>query len=462
LLAGLFQQLAKRHQSPRGLKGFILVQPGQPAAISHASGEELEALADQSREAPDFYGITAHGAQFGRQGATSVQETAFTLSLAVYYIEQLAARGFPLDTILRDMQLTVSTGTHYFMEIARLRALRWLWAGIVKAYGGAPEMAAFLRIHAVTASWYQTAFDPHSNLLRATTEAMSAIIGGCDSLSIAPFDIAYKAGNPFSERIAGNIPLILRHEAYLDQVLDPAGGSYYVESLTQQLAENAWRLFQETEARGGFAAALASGFIRETLNKSAQATFQAIASGKQVLVGTNRFVDRGEKTDFNAEALLQSADFDTSRASYPFEVMRLAAMLHYQKKNARPKAIIAILGQDIQEHIHAAFAEEFFACGDFDTEVLKFDSMSAALEKLLFTDCRIIVIASTEKEYALFSRHFLEALKNHKSRPDLILAADPKEMKQALEANGFDSFLFQNCDIPQIIQRIQKKITNYE
>jgi methylmalonyl-CoA mutase len=462
LLNNLIAKLKAHHQSPHGMKGFILVHPNQPAAISHATGDQLEALVTQTKEAVDFYGITADGAQFGSRGATTVQEIAFTLSLAVYYVNQLTARGIPLATIFRNLQVTVSTGTHYFMEIARLRALRWLWAGIVKAFEEDPEMAAYLRIHAVTSSWHHTTFDPHSNMLRATTEAMSAVIGGCDSLSITPFDALFNPANAFSERIARNIPLILKHEAYLDQVLDPAAGSYYLESLTQQLAEKAWALFQQTESQGGFAAALASGFIGEQLSASAQATFQAIASGQQVLVGTNKFGNREEKIEYDAEALLQSPDFDTSRASYPFEVMRLAALLHYRRKNARPKAIIALLGQDIQEHIHAAFAKEFFACGNFDTQILLFDSVQEALEKLLFTDCRVIVFSGTESNYARFSRQFLEALKNHKTRPDLILAADPKEMKQELEDQGFDDYIFQNCDVAQIISRIQKRIMNYE
>jgi methylmalonyl-CoA mutase len=454
----LFQALRSHHHSPRDLQGFLLVHPPRATEISYATGGQLVELLEQTREAAGFYGLTVHGAQFGSRGATAVQEIAFTLSLAVHYLDQLSARGFAQEEICRNLQLTVSSGTHYFMEIAKLRALRWLWAGIVKACGEAPATAASLRIHAHTSSWTHTTLDPHSNILRATTEAMSAIIGGCDSLSVAPFDSMAMAQNPFSERIARNIPLLLKHEAYLDQVLDPAAGSYYLESLTQQLAEKAWALFQEVQGQGGFAGALQGGFIRAQLSSSAQASFQAITSGQQVLVGTNKFANPREQVDYDAEALLQSRHFDTSRASYPFEVMRLAAILHYQKKKARPKAIIAIVGHDIQEHIHAAFAQEFFACGDFDTQILSFDTVEAALEKLLFTDCRIIVFSSIESDYARFSRHFREALKNHKNRPDLILAAAPAEMKQELAEHGFDGYIFQNCDVAQIISRIQEKL----
>ncbi|MGV3639652.1 MAG: methylmalonyl-CoA mutase family protein, partial [Adhaeribacter sp.] len=455
-LLRLDQELQHRHLSPHSLKGFVLLQAG--AGIAPAGPGNLEEVVEHTREATDFYGVTVNGAQFGSQGATAVQEIAFTLSLAVQYLEQLSSRGLALSTIFRNLQVSMGTGTHFFMEIAKLRALRWLWAGIVRAFEEDPELAGYLRIHALSSSWLHTTFDPHSNILRTTTEAMSAILGGCDSLTVRPFDALVHPDNPFSARIARNIPLILKHEACLDQVLDPAGGSYYVERLTQELAEKAWELFQQTQAKGGFAAALASGFIREQLQQVAQAQFQAIAAGRQVLVGTNKYADPKEKPGYDAEALLQSRDFDTSRASYPFEVMRLAAMLHFQKKNARPKAIIALVGRDLQEHIHAAFAREFFSCGGFDTEILSFPSVEAALEKLLFTDCRIIVFASQEKDYQRFSGRFQEALRAHKNRPDLILAAPPEEMKQELQDHGFDGYLFRNCDVSEISSRIQEKL----
>jgi len=287
-------------------------------------------------------------------------------------------------------------------------------------------------------------------------------LGGCDSITVAPFDITFKEDNLFSERIARNIPLILQHEAYLDQTIDPAAGSYYLETLTRELAEKAWELFKDLESRGGYAQAWQSGFIMEQINLAAEDKFKNVASGEAVLVGTNKFANKHEKIDFDPEALLQGNYLDTTRASYPFEVMRLAALLHYRKKSARAKAIIAIIGHDIQEHIHAAFAKEFFACGDFETEIIHFESVKAALEKLLFTDCKVLVFSSTQTDYRHFSRHYTEALKKHKNRPILILAAPPEDMKEELEDNGFDGHIFQNCHARSIINRIQERLLNYE
>ncbi|GEO06443.1 methylmalonyl-CoA mutase small subunit [Adhaeribacter aerolatus] len=453
-----FEHLKKKGLSLHGLKGFL--NQSQPLAPETWSLEfnQLEEIVELTKDAVDFYGVTVNGAIFGNRGASMVQEIAFTLSAAVNYTEELTKRGIALTTVLRNMQFLVSTGTNYFFEIAKLRALRWLWAGIVKAIAPEPEFAAYLRLHAQTTSWSATTFDPHTNILRTTTEAMSAIIGGCDSVSVAPFDSAFNQDNPFAERIARNIPLILQHEAYLHQAIDPAAGSYYLGTLTRELAEKAWILFQAVAQQGGYAQALQSGFIQGQINTTAEEKFRNIASGKEVLVGTNKFANKLEKMPFDIEALLQSPSFDATRASYPFEVMRLAAMLHFQKKQARPKAIIAIIGQDIQEHIHAAFAKEFFDCGDFQTEMLHFDSVKAALEKLLFTDCKVLVFSSSDSDYTHFSKSFVAALKNHKHRPALILAAPPENMKEELEENGFDAHIFQNCNALSIIGRIQERL----
>jgi methylmalonyl-CoA mutase len=461
-IQNLYNLLKEKGISAHGLKGFIALQPLHATELGVTSVSKLETLIEITKNTTDFYGVAVNGAQFGNRGATAVQEIAFTLSQAISHLIQLSASGIPVPTIFRNMQFLLSTGTNYFLEIAKLRAVRLLWSGIVKVAEEDVVNAAFLRLHSTTSRWFATTFEPHTNILRTTTEAMSAILGGCDSVSVAPFDITIKQDNAFSERIARNISLILKHEANLHQVIDPAAGSYYLESLTQQLAQNAWFLFQEIEAKGGFEKALSSGYILEQLIQTAQAKFKNISSGQDILVGTNKFTNNKEQIDYDAEALLQSNYFDTTRAAYPFEVMRLAALLHFQKKNQRPKAIIAIIGHDIQEHIHAAFAKEFFDCGDFVTEILHFETVKVALEKLLFIDCKVLVFSSTESDYALFAQHYLEALKKHKYRPLLILAAPPEDMKEELEENGFDARIFRNCNARSIIGRIQERLLTSE
>ena len=168
------------------------------------------------------------------------------------------------------MQFLLTAGTNYFFEIAKLRAARLLWSAIVNSYGLPGELASRLKIHVATSRWYQTVFDPHVNLLRCTTEAMSAILGGCDSLSVAPFDKLYKTSDAFSERVARNISVILKEEAYLDKAIDPAAGAYYLENLTKELAEKSWAFLQELETQDGFNKALDSGFIAMEIGKTAE------------------------------------------------------------------------------------------------------------------------------------------------------------------------------------------------
>ncbi|WP_026463274.1 methylmalonyl-CoA mutase family protein [Adhaeribacter aquaticus] len=454
--------LKQKQISPFGLKGFLLINQPISSRTAALPIKKVEHIIELSKNAVDFYGIAINGAQFGNNGATAVQEIALTLGAAVSYLRELGDKGIPPSTIFRNMQFLISAGTHYFMEIAKVRAIRWLWSGLVKATEEEPELAAHLRIHATTSSWTMTAFDVHTNILRATTETMGAIISGCDSISVLPFDQVIQKENAFSERIARNIPLILKHENFFDQAIDPAAGSYYIESLTQELAQKAWALFQEIEAQGGFTKAVTSGFINKILTATASEKIKKVTAGKEVLVGTNHFVNKQEKIDYNIEELIQSQHFDQTRASYQFEVMRFAALLHYQKQNQRPKAVIAIIGPDIQEHIHAAFAKEFFDCSNFDTQILHFDSVKSSLEKLLFVPCKVIVLSSTESQFSRFYQHFTEALKKHKNRPLLIIAASPEEMKEELLDSGFDGHIFQNCDATSIIGRIQERLLNGE
>jgi methylmalonyl-CoA mutase len=181
------------------------------------------------------------------------------------------------------------------MEIAKLRAARLLWSVVINGFHHESRESTRMDIHCVTSEWNKTVYDPYVNMLRTQTEAMSAILGGTDSLTVEPFDITFRHPDEFSERIARNQQLILKEEAYFDKVADPAAGSYYIENLTNLIAENAWKLFLEIENQGGFLSSLKSGWIQRKLSESASRRKLDIASGKEILLGTNRFPDINEK-----------------------------------------------------------------------------------------------------------------------------------------------------------------------
>ncbi|WP_205502814.1 methylmalonyl-CoA mutase family protein [Rufibacter psychrotolerans] len=450
-----------RKKVPVGaLTGFLKCSP----ILASESYKQLDLdhamhLLEQTLEAPNFYALTINGSHFSNKGATLVQELAITLAIAVCYTNSLTGAGLAPEAIFRNMQFHLTAGTNYFFEIAKFRAARLLWAKVVEAFGVPGEVAGALRIHASTSRWHQTTLDPHTNLLRHTTEMMSAIIGGVNSVEVEPFDNTFRESNEFSERIARNIPIILKEEAYLDQAIDPAAGSYYLEYLTRQLAVKAWALFQDIEARGGFIPASNAGYLQDLLKETSNQKFKDIASGKEVLVGTNKYPNPQEKLDFDPEQLIQSRHFDNTRGAYSYEVLRLATELHFRKKKSRPHAVVVHMGNALQEHIHASFAREFFTCSGFTTQVLKFHSVSDALQAVKNLNVQVIVMAAPEKQFQDFAEAFAKGMRaQHRQGPALILADDPMQLKEELQAHGFDEFLFKGCDTKEIITRIQERL----
>ncbi|MGI4863170.1 MAG: methylmalonyl-CoA mutase family protein [Janthinobacterium lividum] len=301
--------------------------------------------------------LAVNGAYFGNRGATLTQQLAFSLSTAATMLAHLPDEESDITVaeVAGNFHLDFAIGTSYFPEIARLRATRRLWATLLHAYGLPPQGAAALPIHAATSTWTQTTLDPHTNLLRHTTEAMSAVLGGADSIQVAAFDCLYQTYTEFSARLARNLPLMLRDEAHLDWVADPAAGSYFLETLTDELARAAWVEFQALEAQGGMLAA--RNRAMEAISQVGLDKFKRIATGQDVVVGTNRFQNPKEKFDFQPKQLLRSRHFDTTRATYPSEVLRLATAMHFERRANQDKQATLVLlgGMRVNEEIAEAF-----------------------------------------------------------------------------------------------------------
>ncbi|KKU53498.1 MAG: methylmalonyl-CoA mutase small subunit, partial [Candidatus Moranbacteria bacterium GW2011_GWE2_47_10] len=207
--------------------------------------ETAKKLVEKAKDLPNFRVIGVNGEIFNSAGATIVQELAFALSMGNQYLTLLTETGLDIDTVAQNMKFNFGVSSNYFMEIAKFRAARMLWAQIVDAYKPKNKEVAKMIIHATTSKWNQTVYDPYVNLLRGTTESMSATIAGIDSLTVTPFNNAFEKATDFSDRIARNTQILLKEESYFDKIADPAGGSYYIETLTASIAEHAWKLFQE-------------------------------------------------------------------------------------------------------------------------------------------------------------------------------------------------------------------------
>jgi methylmalonyl-CoA mutase len=241
-----------------------------------------------SANAPDLQTVLVRGHPYHDGGGNAVQELAFAIATGVEYLRELQARGVAIDQGAPRIMFAFSLGSNFFMEVAKLRAARLLWAKVVAELGGDGD-SQMMRIHARTSSWTKTLYDPNVNMLRSTTEAFSGVLGGCDSMHISPLDEVARVPSDFTRRVARNAHTVLRDEAGLTRAIDPAGGSWYVENLTDRVARSAWDLFREVEKQGGMTKALQAGFPQEQVAAVSAERAKAYAQRRDVFVGTNMY-----------------------------------------------------------------------------------------------------------------------------------------------------------------------------
>ncbi len=357
-----------------------------------------------------------NGAVHHENGATAVQELAFTLAEAS---DRLAA-GQPVSG------LAFGIGSVYFMEIAKLRAARLLYARLAGAYGANPET----RIHAITALANKSIYDPWTNLLRSTTEALSAVLGGADSLHVQA------AGYP--ARLARNVQLILKEEAHLDKVADPAGGSWFIETLTHSLAAEVWKLFQQVEAQGGFAKARA--FIESALAASREAREKEFASRRRVMVGVNNYPDLGERRLEQAGSLEGAA----WRLARPIEKIRLRTERWARRTGKTPKVLLLKRGDLKMKMARAQFCLNFFGCAGFAIE--EADSLEGR-------EADLVVLCSSDPEYLDFARDVCPRV-----NVPVIVAGNPKDQIEALREAGVAGFVHILSNMVETLEEWQRKL----
>ena len=356
------------------------------------------------------------GAAFHEAGATAVQELGYTLAAAS---DQLAlGKAVP--------GLLFAVGSNYFFEIAKLRAARMLFARMADAYG----QPAAVKIYAVTALSNKSIYDPYTNLLRATTESLSAVIGGCDSLKVQP------AG--FAGRLADNVQLILREEAHMDKVADPAGGSYYVEALTDMLAREAWKLFQQVEAEGGFANAAAS--VSAAIAVSRAAKEKSIASRRRVMVGVNNYPDIHEK-ELAHQGCITGVEW---RLAGAIEQIRLRTERHAVATGATPKVLLLKRGDLKMKGARGTFCQNFFGCGGFVIE---------ESESYEGTDAALIVLCSSDAEYLELAKEVCA-----KVSVPVAVAGNPKEQMDELKAAGVAGFVHVQSNMVETLSDWQHRL----
>jgi methylmalonyl-CoA mutase len=247
-----------------------------------------------AQQAPHLQTICVHSRAWHEAGGHAVQELAFTLATAIEYLRHLNGHGLPVNVVAPRMRFAVTVGTHFFMEIAKLRALRMVWSRAVAALGGNEE-AQKLSLHVRTSQWNKTVCDPYNNVLRATVEAFAGVLGGCDSMQVGAFDEVVRPPDDFSQRLARSTQLVLQKECSLEHVIDPAGGAWFVEVITAELAQAAWKLFQEVEKLGGMEAALQAGFPQQAVAETAAEKLAAVGRRRDSVVGVNQYANPKEE-----------------------------------------------------------------------------------------------------------------------------------------------------------------------
>ena len=371
--------------------------------------------------------------ELAEAGANAVQQLGYALADGAERLAALAAKG-TVDEAARSIEFVFAVGPTYFLEIAKLRAARLLWAQAVAAFQPASLDCALARIHARTARLDKSVYDRYTNLLRATTEALAAAIGGCDRLTVEPFG--------FDQHLAVNVDRILRHEAHVDAVADPAGGSYYIETLTDSLARAAWKLFQQVEAAGGYSQAVESGAIAKSLAESRARLEKAVALRRSTLVGVNNFPDLTEKSTDVTPLAANGAAFPAFRLAEAFEKIRRRTERHAARTGRFPQVLLLKRGDLKMRMARANFSFNFFGCAAFDI---------AEAEELAPAD--LIVLCSSDPEYLPLAQEICAAAK-----VPVIVAGNPKEQIDALQAAGVAGFIHMQSDAVQTLGEWQKRL----
>ena len=351
--------------------------------------EGAAAVLKAGQALPNYRVLAVNAFLFNNAGAYISQELGYALAWGNELMAKLTEAGFTADEVAKKIKFNFGISSNYFMEIAKFRAARWLWAEIVAAYKPACECACKMVAHAQTSEWNMTVYDAHVNLLRSQTEAMSAALAGVDSITVRPFDKIYQTPDDFSERIARNQQLLLKEECHLDKVVDPSAGSYYVEVLTNSLADVAWKLFLEVEEKGGFSVAVNAGEIQNAVNASNVARKKAVATRREILLGSNQYPNFTEVAADKiqekgscccggghcGEATIPALDF--SRGASEFEALRMAT----EKSGKTPKVFMLTIGNLAMRLARSQFSANFFGCAGYKIiDNLGFDTVEAGVE----------------------------------------------------------------------------------
>jgi methylmalonyl-CoA mutase len=394
-----------------------------PATELYDQLAELARKADE--QAPGLRTLPVFEDPWHDGGADGALGLGLTLAAAVHALREMESRGLTVEQAAARVHFNLCVGSDFFMEISRLRALRVLWSRILDSCQVDPATAP-IAIHARTSRRTGTVLDPHVNMLRATTQAMSAVFGGVDSLHVAPFDETTVPPDEFSRRIARNVQLVLLHECHLDHVADPAGGSWYVEKLTAEVAARTWERFQEIEAAGGIMTALDDGRAQEWVSTVADKRAARMATRREVQVGTNQYPDPNPLKTFIVRTDVHPGAIPFKRDAEPFEALRA----RIEKLAGMPAGrVFCINLGDVARYMpRLEFTRRFFRTGGFEVTGDGFATTPDEAVALARADgAGTVVLVGLDDTYTAMAAAVVTGLKEGSDPPVVLLAGAPPE-----------------------------------
>lgn len=418
-------------------------------------------LVEAVKDYPHFRVIAVNTVALSNAGAYIVQELGYALAWGAEYLQMLVDAGVDATLAARKIKFNMGISENYFMEIAKFRAARLLWAEIVKEYNPSCDCACKMIVNAETTRYNMTLFDAYVNMLRSQTETMSAALAGVHSIVVTPFDAAYETPNEFSDRIARNQQLLLKEECHFDTVVDPSAGSYYIEELTSSLAKEAWKIFLNVEEQGGFLAAVKAGTVQDDINVTNEKRHLHAAQRREFILGTNQFpnfIETSEgKTPLASECKGKCGEegalksIKATRLAADFENLRLAT----EKAEKQPVAFMVTIGNLAWRQARAQFSCNFLAAAGYKViDNLGFKTVEEGIDAAVEAGADIVVLCSSDDEYAEYA---IPAYRYLDNRAIYVVAGAPA-CAEDLKAAGIENFIHVKVNQLETLKMFNSKL----
>ena len=459
----------------KAVTGSINVDPiknmllkGKPLTKEQVA-EKIVATVKAAKTLVNYRVVGVNSVALNNSGAYCAQELAYALAWGAEYMTMMTEAGLPNYLAARAIRFNMGIGGNYFMELAKFRAARLLWAKIVEAYKApvftaALKEAAKMNVSAETSRFNMTIFDAYVNMLRTQTETMSAALAGVDEIVVTPFDATYEEPTEFAERIARNQQLLLKEESHFDKVVDPAAGSYYIENLTNSIAEEAWKQFLAIQEEGGMYELVAAGKVQEAMAATLKARLSDVAKRKEVILGSNQFPNFTEKAGKKIKEVACGcccakpenaiATLPVARAAEEFEALRLET----EAAKKQPVAFMLTIGNLAMRIARAQFSCNFFACAGYKViDNNGFKSVAEGIKAARKAKADIIVLCSSDDEYATYAPQAWLQLEGAK---EVFVVAGAPACTEDLQKLGIENFINVRVNVLETLKKFNAQLLN--